>query len=168
MPEKDPFISSSLTAGDGSYSLGPQLAAQASKPPWRPKAAGRIAFFFGPFAGALVVTISLRRMGAPDAAKKVMFLALALAVALAIVLFFVPDQVARAVGLAGEIVFLMLFRVLMEKEFNQWQAAHPDVTPSSGWNAIGWGFLGAFMFIAISFIVAVAMYALFPGRLPAG
>ncbi len=114
------------------------------------------------------MTISLRRMGFPDAARKVMFLALTLALAMSTVLFFVPDQAGRAVGLVGEIVFLVLFRALIEKQFNQWQAAHPDVTPSSGWNAIGWGLLGAVMFVAISIMVAVAMYKLFPGRLPTG
>jgi len=65
-PEKLESVASSATVrGRGSYSIAPPLPSETSKAPWRPKVAGRIAFFFGPVAGALVVAISLRRMGVP-------------------------------------------------------------------------------------------------------
>ena len=70
--------------------LGPPLPSEESKPPWRPKVAGVIAFFFGPIAGALIVASSLRRMGHQDRAKNVMFLALGFSVVEGAMLFFIP------------------------------------------------------------------------------
>jgi hypothetical protein len=70
--------------------LGPLLPSEVPKPPWRPKVAGRIAFFFGPVAGALVVASSLRRMGYQQRAKKVMLLALGAAAVEAAILFSFP------------------------------------------------------------------------------
>jgi hypothetical protein len=64
---------------------------------------GRVAFFFGPVAGALIVAISLRRMSYERTAKKVMLLALAAAVAEAVILFFIPDALSRLVGFGSEL-----------------------------------------------------------------
>ena len=141
-----------LVPGKESQAIGPTLAAERPKPPWRPKVAGRIAFFFGPVAGAQVAAISLRRMGYREKAGKALRLAFAIAAAEGVVLFFLPDALTRLVGLIGEIVFLLTFPKLMENEFEDWQGANPDVSPSSGWNAIGWGILGILVF----FVVAVA------------
>ena len=71
------------------------LPSEMSVAPWRPKAAGRIAFFFGPISGALVVAISLRRMGYEQIAKKVMFLALGVTTAEVTILLFVPEFLSR-------------------------------------------------------------------------
>jgi hypothetical protein len=106
-PEKfGPVASSPIVPGTDSYTLGPLLPSEASKAPWRPKVAGRIAFFFGLVAGALIVAISLRRMACQRTAKKVMLLALAAAVAEAAILFFIPDALSRLVGFGSEIAFL--------------------------------------------------------------
>ena len=142
--------------------LGPPLPSEAPKPPWRPKAAGTIAFFFGPLAGALVVAISLRRMGHQQRAKKVVFLAVGVSLIEAAIWMFIPDAVSGLVGIAGEIAFLLVFPVFMEGEFSQWQAAHPDLRPSSGWTAIGWGLLGVVLFLGIALLVALALSPLLP------
>jgi len=147
-----------------SYTLGPTLPAEAGKPPWRPKTAGRIAFFLGPFAGALIVTMSLRRMGQPQAARKAMLFALGLATIMGVILFFVPDAVGRVVGLGVEAASLLFFPGLMEKEFIAWQAAHPASTPANGWLAIGWGLIGAPMLFVVLFLVFLPLMLLFPGR----
>lgn len=147
--------------------LAPQIApppSEMSIAPWRPKAAGRIAFFFGPVSGALVVAISLRRMGYEQIAKKVMFLALGVTTAEVAILMFVPEFLSRFVGLGAHVAFLLIFPVLMEKEFSQWQATHPNVMPSNGWNAIGWGLVGAVLFFVIAFLVFVGLSAQLPSQ----
>lgn len=140
--------------------LGPPLAPEESKPPWRPKVAGVIAFFFGPIAGALVVASSLRRMGYQDRAKQVMFLALGMTVLEAAILFFIPGALP---GFVAEIAFLLFFPAFMEGAFREWQAAHPDANPSSGWSAIGWGLVGIVLFLVIVFLVLEGLSALLPG-----
>ena len=145
--------------------LDSPLPLEISKAPWRPKIAGRIAFFFGPIAGALVVIISLRRMGYQERARKVMLLALGLAVADATILFFVPDAFSRLVGLAAEIGFRLIFPAFMEKEFAEWEATHASVMPCNGWKAIGWGLVGMVLFLLIVFVVFLGLSVLFPGRL---
>jgi hypothetical protein len=149
-------------AEKNSYTLGPPSPSETPKPPWRPKTTGRIAFFFGPIAGALLVAISLRRMGYQQGAKKVIILALTVAVAESALLFFVPEAVSRLVGFGAEIAFLLIFPVLMEKEFMDWQVAHPSARPSSGWKAIGWGIVGTVSFFLIAFVVFMVLGALLP------
>jgi len=102
----EPVASPPIVPGRDSYTIGLPLPAETSKAPWRPKVAGRIAFFFGPVAGALVVVVSLRRMGHPQSAKKVLLLALGMAAAEAVIIFFIPDALARLVGFGAEIAFL--------------------------------------------------------------
>jgi hypothetical protein len=143
---------------------GPPLPSEISKAPWRPKAAGGIAFFFGPVAGALVVAISLRRMGYQQRANKVIFLALGVAAVEAAILFFIPDVLSRLVGLGAEIAFLLIFPVFMEKEFSEWQATHSSATPSNGWNAMGWGLVGTVLVLAIFFLVFLGLSAVLPER----
>jgi hypothetical protein len=130
--------------------------------PWRPRVAGRVGFFFGPVAGALIVAISLRRMGYEKVAKKVMLLALCAAVAEAAILLVVPEFLTRPVGLGSHVVFLLIFPVLIEQKFSEWQALHPNTIPSSGWNAVGWSLLGAILFFAIFALVFVGLSGLFP------
>lgn len=151
-----------IVPGRDSYTIGPPLPSETSKPPWRPKVAGRIAFFFGPVAGALVVVVSLRRMGNPQSAKKVLLLALGMAAAEAVIIFFIPDALARLVGFGAEIAFLLIFPVFMENEFSEWQAAHPNATPSNGWKAIGWGLVGTAVLLMIFFLMFVGLSVLSP------
>jgi len=87
-----------------------------------------------------------------------------MAAAEAAIIFFVPDVLARLVGLGAEIAFLLIFPVLMENQFNEWQAARPDVPPYSGWRSIGWGFVGSAVFLIISFLVFVGLATLLPAH----
>lgn len=139
------------------YRLGPPLPAELRKPPFTPKAAGRIAFFFGPFAGALVSVISLRRMGHPEQASKAFSIASFGAIALAIVLFFIPDPFARIAALGAEYVFYHIFKDLQNAPFAEWQVANASIQPTNGWLAIGWGFLGLVLSLIVFFIVFVVL-----------
>ena len=156
------FVSPSLGPGTDLYTIGPPLPAGTAKAPWRPKTAGRIAFFFGPIAGAQVVAISLRRMGHQPTAKKVMLLALGMSALEAAILFFIPDVLARLVGFGAEIVFLLIFPAFMENAFREWEASHPGATPSNGWKAIGWGLVGTFVFLVVALVVFLMLAALVP------
>ena len=133
-----------------------------AKRPFRPKAVGRIAFFFGPVAGALVSVINLRRFGYPLKARRVFQWTILASAALALVLILVPDIAARAVGLAAEITFYKIYSALQQKEFEQWQEANVGVEPLSGWRAIGWGVVGLFLFFLVFFLVAIPLSHFFP------
>jgi hypothetical protein len=143
--------------GTDSYTLGPPLPAELLKPPFTPKAAARIAFFFGPLAGALVSAISLRRMRHPEKARKAIIGALLAMVALALVLFFTPEALTRIVGLGAEAAFYFTFERFQEREFANWQAANATVQPSNGWMAVGWGFFGLFLEVILFFAVVMAL-----------
>lgn len=133
--------------------LGPPLPLEAPRPPFRPGVVGRIAFFFSIVAGALVSIINLRRMGHPEKAKKVFWLTLLSTVAIATALLLMPDALGRLTGLGLEIAWYFVFPKIQMREFVQWEAAHPDVIPSSGWRALGWGFLGSALFLLIILLV---------------
>lgn len=154
--------------------MGPQLVACVSQPPlpaetlkpptlkapWRPGVAGCIALFFGPIAGALVVASSLRRMGHQKSARKFLPLALVAAAAeCAILAIWIPLPLNPVVGLGAEIAFLFIFPVFIKKEFHEWQASHPSAVPYPGWKAIGWGLLGAVVFLAIYILAFVTLAA---------
>jgi hypothetical protein len=153
-------IATQISPGTDSNCISAPLLSQMSIAPWRPKAAGRIAFFFGPVAGALVVAISLRRMGYEQIAKKVLLLALGVTAAEVGVLLFVPEFLSRFVAFGAHVVLLLIFPVLMEKEFSEWQTTHPNAMPSNGWNAIGWGLVGSVLFFVIAFLVFLGLSAL--------
>jgi hypothetical protein len=150
-------VAPQIVPGTDSNNIGAPLPSQMSIAPWRPKAVGRIAFFFGPVAGALVVAISLRRMGYEQIAKKVMLLALGVTAAEVGILSFVPEFLSRFVAFGAHVAFLLVFPVLMEKEFSGWQATHPNTMPANGWNAIGWGLVGSVFFFVIAFLVLLGL-----------
>jgi len=118
--------------------------------------------FFGPVAGALVVAISLRRMGYEQIAKKVMLLALCVTAAEVGILLLIPEFLSRSVAFGAHVAFLLTFPVLMEKEFSEWQATHPNAMPSNGWNAICWGLVGTVLFFVIACLVFLGLSALLP------
>lgn len=131
--------------------------------------AGRIAFFFGLIAGALVSVISLRRMGYPLKAKRSLRWTLLAAATLAPILLAIPDIAGRGIGVGGEISFYLLYPRLQETEIAAWQATHSDVEPSSGWSAVGWGIAGLVLFCVIFFAVVFPLSIFFPSlgwRLP--
>lgn len=144
------------------YSIGPTLPAEMLKSPFRPKVAGKIAFFFGPVGGALVSVVNLKRTGHPLRAKRVLLWTLGGAAVLAAILIMIPDVAGRIVGLAAEIAFYKIYPRLQEREFDEWQSANPDLQPLNGWKAIGWGFAGLVIFLVIIFAVAVPLFLLFP------
>ncbi len=147
----------SPSPGTGSYSMGPPLPAELLKPPFTPGTAGRIAFFFGPLAGALVSAISLRRMRHPEKARKVTTMALLAAALLALILVFIPEGLSRIVGLAAEAAFYVTFQTIQESEFAEWQIANVSMQPSSGWKAIGWGLIGLCLFLMIVLVVVFGL-----------
>jgi hypothetical protein len=132
------------------------------QPPFRPAVAGRVAFWLGPIAGALVSVISLRRMNCPAKANRVFLLTLIAAILLAILLILTPDILSRLIGFGAEIAFWLVFPRIQDWEFEDWQNAHPDVLPSNGWRAIGWGLLGLFLFLLTTFLVAMILSMLVP------
>jgi len=129
------------------------------KPPFRPKVAGSIGFWFGVVAGAVVSVISLRRMGYTQKAKKVIWITvLATLVFMAIVLL-IPDAPGRLLGFVLEVVWYVIFPKIQDHEFAHWEATHRDVSPSSGWGAIGWGLLGLIMLFSIGVAASVLLVA---------
>jgi len=142
--------------------VGPSLPAERAKPPFRPEVAGRIAFFFGPLAGALVSVISLRRMGHPLQAKRIFGWTLLASAILAAALFVTPHPLTHFLGIGAEIGFYLFYPKLQETEFAEWQAAHPDSKPASGWRTVGWGLAGVVFFFIISLSVAIPLSILFP------
>jgi hypothetical protein len=127
------------------------------KPPFRPQAAGTIGFFFSIVAGALVSVISLRRMGHSQKAKKTLWITLLGAIFIAPIFFLIPPARGRFLGLALEGVWYFVFPKIQDQEFSQWQAAHADLAPSSGWKALGWGFVGIAVFFAIAVVVGMLL-----------
>jgi hypothetical protein len=154
--------SPSIEPGKDYSSLTPVLAAEMGKPPFEPKVAGRIAFFFGPIAGALVSVISLRRAGYPLRSGKILRWTLLVSAAMALVLVILPDALGRLFGLAAEITFYSVYPRLQQKEFYEWQGAHPEILPSNGWGAIGWGVLGVALFFVVAMAVIIPLMILFP------
>lgn len=157
--------SSAIEPGKDFAAIGPVLPAERIAPPFRPKVAGRIGFWFGPIAGAFVSVVSLRRTGHPLRARQVLRFTMAIAVVLSLVLVVLPDALARLFGLAAEITFYSVYPKLQEDEFAIWQTANPGVEPSNGWKALGWGFLGLVLFFVIGTLVLLPIAMLFPGLL---
>ena len=156
--------STAIEPGKDYGSVGPALAAETPKPPFRPQVAGRIAVFFGPVAGALVPVISLRHMGLPLKAKRTLRWTLLATAVLAAVLLATPDVYGRVIGLGVEISFYLLYPRLQEVEYAAWQSAHTDIEASNGWGAVGWGIVGLVLFFVIFIVVAIPMSILFPSR----
>jgi len=132
------------------------------KPPYRPAVAGRMAFFFGPVAGAFVCIVTLRRTGYPLKAKRVLNWTLVGTAALALMLLLLPDLAGRVIGFAAEIAFYKIYLGLIEKEFDAWQSANPTVQPLNGWRALGVSFAGSMIFVAILVAEGYLLYLLFP------
>ncbi len=106
--------------------------------------------------------VSLRRMGYPLRSKRILSWTLLAAALLAAALILIPDVLGRAVGLAAEIAFYLIYPRLQEVEFAEWQSVHPDLQPSSGWGALGWGLAGLLLFLVVGFLVAFPLVILFP------
>ena len=157
--------SSAIEPGKDYAALGPVLPAERLVPPFSPKVAGRIAFWFGPIAGALVSVVSLRRTGHPLRARQILRLTIAVAAVLSLILILLPDGIGRLFGLVAEITFYSVYPKLQEDEFAIWETANPGVESSNGWKALGWGFLGLLLFLVITVLIAIPIAIFFPGLL---
>jgi hypothetical protein len=156
---------SAIEPGKDYAVIGPVLPAERLVPPFNPKVAGRIAFWFGPIAGALVSVVSLRRTGHPLRARQVLRWTIAVAAVLSFILILLPDALSRLFGLIAEITFWSVYPKLQEDEFAIWETANPGVEPSNGWKALGWGFLGLLLFLVVTMLIAIPIAVLFPGFL---
>ena len=140
-----------------SVNLGPPLPQETARPPFRPQVAGRIGFFFSIVAGALVSIITLRRMGHSEKAKKAFWITALSAALIAAILLLMPEALGSLCALGLEVAWYFVFPKIQNREFQQWQATHADITPTSGWKAVGWGFLGSVLFFAVIIGVAVIL-----------
>ena len=103
-------------------------------------------------------------MGHQKRAKRVLWVTACALVAVAAILFFIPDFLARIVGIGVEGAFCVAFYLVQDREFREWEAAHKDTTPSNGWSALGWGIVGILLFLAIVFAVFMVLAMVFPGH----
>ncbi len=81
------------------------------------------------------------------------------ATVVATILILIPVAPGHLVGLALEGVWYFVFSKIQDQEFGQWEATHNGVMPSSGWKALGWGFVGLAVFVAIIVLMAIFLYA---------
>src|SRR5712664_2261037 len=151
--------SNTVGPGTDSYTLGPPLPQEMPKPPFRPHVAGTIGFFFSIIAGALVSVISLRRMGHSEKAKKLFWVTMLGATLMATIVILEPAAQVRLFVLCLEVVFYFVFPKIQDQEFRQWEATHPEIMPSSGWKALGWGFAGVGAFFAIVIAMGILLDA---------
>ena len=154
--------SSAIEPGKDYAPLGPVLPAEQLTPPFSPPVAGRIAFFFGPIAGALVSVVSLRRTGHPLRARQILRWTISVAAVMSIVLLLLPDALGRLFGLVAEFTFYSVYPKLQMDEFAAWQTANPGVEPSNGWKAMICGFFGLLLFLVIAMLIMIPLGVLFP------
>ncbi len=96
-------------------------------------------------------------MGYSQKAKRVLWITVLGATAVATILILIPRAPGRLIGLGLEGVWYFVFPKIQDQEFRQWEATHPDVVPSSGWKALGWGFAGFAAFLAIAIAIGVLL-----------
>jgi hypothetical protein len=99
-------------------------------------------------------------MGHGQKAKKVLWFTLLGAAVAASILILIPVAFGRPVGLGLEVIWYFVFSEIQDQEFTEWQAVHPDVRPSSGWKALGWGFAGLATFVAIFIAIDIFLDAI--------
>ncbi len=127
-----------------------------SKPPWRPKVAGYVAFLMGPMAGALVVAASFRSMGQPRKAHQTVFYTLLLCIAFLIpFLLGIPADapIKKIILLAVEGAGYSVFPSIIRQDYVKWKASNPGVKPRNDYASVGWGLLGALMYFAIATLI---------------
>jgi hypothetical protein len=138
-----------------------------NKPPWRPKVAGYIALFLGPIAGALVVAASFRKIGQPQKAKQTVFYTLLLCVAFLIpFLLGIPADapISKIILLAVEGAGYSVFPSIIQEDYGRWKASNPGVKPRNDYASIGWGILGALMYLTIAGLIGA--FRRYPGAFP--
>jgi hypothetical protein len=143
--------------GQPSMSPAPiEVVLRGSKLPWRPKAAGYVALFLGPMAGALVAAASLRRMGQAEKAKKTVLYSILLCIAFLVpfLLGIPPDApIKKIILLAVEGAGYSVFPSILREDCVKWKSAHPGLKPRNDWATAGWGILGAIMYIGLAVMI---------------
>jgi hypothetical protein len=127
-----------------------------NKPPWRPKVAGYVALILGPIAGALVAAASFRSMGQPRKAHQTMFYTFLLCIALLVpfILAIPADApIKKIIVLAIEGAGYTVFPSIIREDYIKWKASNPSVKPRNDYTSIGWGVLGAFIYITIASLI---------------
>jgi hypothetical protein len=127
-----------------------------SKPPWRPKVAGYVALFLGPIAGAFVVAASFRSMGHPRKAHQTVLYTLLLCIAFLIpFLLGIPEgaPIKKIILLSVESAGYSAFPSVVRADYVKWKASNPGVKPRNDYASIGWGVLGALLYIAIGILI---------------
>lgn len=127
-----------------------------SKPPWRPRVSGYVAFILGPIAGALVAAASFRSMGETQKAQRTIFYTLLLCIAFLIpfILAIPADApIKKIILLAVEGAGYSVFPSILREDYLKWKAANNGVKPRNDYASIGWGLLGALMYLTMGVLI---------------
>jgi H+/Cl- antiporter ClcA len=129
-----------------------------STPPWSLWVVGSIGFLFGPVASALITYFNFKWMGKPDKANWTLGLTLIGVVIYSVILARSSANEAETMGeFLGNAVSPFLYPAIQWGDFKNWELNERETY--NGWRSIGWGFLGMIIFLLLSFIVFVFMYA---------
>ena len=127
-----------------------------SKPPWRPKVSGYVALLLGPLAGGLVAAASFRSMGQTQKARQTVFYTLvSCTVFLSVFVLAIPEHaplnriILLAVGGAG----FSIFPSIVREDYVKWKKSNPGVKPRNDYTSIGWGILGAVLFVLLGGLI---------------
>jgi len=127
-----------------------------NKPPWRPKVAGYVALILGPIAGALVAAASFRSMGQSRKAHQTMLYTLLFCMAFLIPFILgIPAgaPIKKIMALAVEGAGYSVFPSILREDYMKWKASNPSMKPRNDYISIGWGVLGAFIYIIIASLI---------------
>jgi hypothetical protein len=133
-----------------------ETIAGGSKPPWRPKVSGYVAFLLGPVAGALVAAASFRGMGHGRKARQTLvYTVLLTATFLIPFLLAIPADapIKKFILLAVEGAGYSVFPSLVREEYVKWRAVNPDVKPRNDYASIGWGIVGFVIYFAMAGVI---------------
>ena len=128
-----------------------------NKPPWRPKVAGYVALILGPMAGAFVAAASFRSMGLAKKAQQTVFYTLLLCIAFLVpFLLRIPADapVTKILTLAVAGAGYSVFPSIVREDYAKWKDSNPGVKPRNDYTSIGWGVLGALLYVTMAGLIA--------------
>src|SRR5262249_54029266 len=142
-----------------SQSVAPvQLWEETTKPPWRPRVAGIAGFLCGPVAAALITFINLRRLERRRKAIWTLGATIVICVLFGVIVAKLSETTSNIFArLVGNVLSPLVYPLLQLREFEQWQASHPEIAHDEGWRGIGWAILGLVAFFAIALSSALAI-----------
>jgi len=108
-------------------------------------------------AGALVAAASFRSMGQPRKAQQTVFYAV-----LSCITFLIPfvlgipadAPIKKIILPAVEGAGFSIFPSVLREDYVKWKAANPGVKPRNDYASIGWGLLGALLYIAMGVLIS--------------